>query len=141
MTLRFCPKCAAEVEDVGGFCLLGHPLRLEPPIPPTADMRKEVDRALGGSRAARPPARGRAAAGTPEPAPVATAGPPSDAPPPPPEAERPRLATVWESLGVSGETRGDPIEAFAPPPRVDWGPERSSLLDRSLRRLRRAAPA
>jgi hypothetical protein len=141
MTLRFCAKCAAEVEDVGGFCLLGHPLRLEAPIPPGADMRKEVDRALGGIRAVPPPARGRAGDRTLGPARVRTTPAPADAPPPPPEAERPRLATVWESLDVPDQTPGDPIEAFAPPPRVDWGPERSSLLDRSLRRLRRAAPA
>ena len=26
MKLRFCERCSAEVEDVDGFCLLGHPL-------------------------------------------------------------------------------------------------------------------
>src|SRR5918992_57337 len=46
MVLRFCEKCAAEVEDVGGFCLLGHPLRLDPPIPSVSHVRNEVDRVL-----------------------------------------------------------------------------------------------
>ena len=54
MALRFCPTCKADVEDVGGYCRLGHRLKLEPfaepldepapppPPPPPQEMEETV---------------------------------------------------------------------------------------------------
>src|SRR5687767_5182800 len=49
MDLRFCPRCRAEVEDAGGFCLLGHrfPVSEGDPI---ADLRAQVDEAFSKVR-------------------------------------------------------------------------------------------
>ena len=126
MVLRFCEKCAAEVEDVGGFCLLGHPLRLDPAIPSVSHVRNEVDRVLDEVRL--------------EGSPAAPEGP---AQPPPPPAGGEARPSLWASLDDERSTRSaDPIEAFAPPPRMDWGPEeRASLLQRGLRRRQRVAHA
>ena len=123
MVLRFCERCAAEVEDAGGYCLLGHPLRLDPLIPSVAEIRDEVDRAFDEVRAEQ-----------------VNDGDPG---PPPPPSDGPRGGSVWESLRrETAEPPGDPIEAFAPPPRMDWGPEeRSGLMPRALRRRQRVAPA
>jgi hypothetical protein len=43
MTTRFCPGCRSEVEDTGGFCLLGHRLALEAPVASLTALRAEVD--------------------------------------------------------------------------------------------------
>jgi hypothetical protein len=117
MTLRFCESCMDEVTDVGGYCLLGHPLKLQPLIPSLAQIRSEIDRALGEVRAEQSEAEEEA----------------RDA-----EAQ-PGGGSVWESLReeASGGA-GDPIEAFAPRPRMDWGPEERARL---LRRRQRIAPA
>ena len=131
MSLRFCEKCSAEVEDVGGFCLLGHPLRLEPPIPSVAEVRQEVDRVLDEVADESYVRLDDALVG----------GSGSDDPPAPPPA-RTRRPSLWDSLGRgSGDKAQDPIEAFAPPPRMDWGPqERSNLLQRTIRRRQGVAP-
>jgi hypothetical protein len=50
MAQRFCPRCNAEVEDVGGFCLLGHDLRLEPPVDSLKALRAEVNRTFDEAR-------------------------------------------------------------------------------------------
>jgi hypothetical protein len=175
MTLRFCPRCIAEVENVGGFCLLGHPLRLDPLIPSVADIRAQVYESMDEVRL-----------GTGAPMPAEREGHPTPAverressPPPPPvlreagsgrhtvwdsleveahheapdrrQGERDSLEveahhqapdrrqTVWDSLELETRDAGDPIAAFAPAPRMDWGPERSSFLG-SLRRRESATP-
>jgi hypothetical protein len=134
MDLRFCARCAAEVEDVGGFCLLGHPLRLDPLIPSVADWRDEIGRACDEARVE-----------TAGPTAAAEDRPPRDAaqPPPPPPAESARSGrSVWRSLDDDGAAvSGDPIQAFAPPARMDWGPQRSRFLVRPLGRRQPPAHA
>jgi hypothetical protein len=53
MTTRFCPGCEAEVEDTGGFCLLGHRLALEAPVASLKALREEVDKSFEGSDLAK----------------------------------------------------------------------------------------
>jgi hypothetical protein len=132
MPYRYCRACDADVEDAGGYCLLGHPLRLDAPMPSVAEMRDEVSRALGE---ARPEGHASEAHTDGEPAPeVADAR--LDTPPPPDIR-----ATVWHSLEDTTPETADPITAFAPPPRMDWGPEQSGLRRRNpLRRRQRHAP-
>jgi hypothetical protein len=146
MTMRYCPRCASEVEDVGGFCLLGHPLRLEPLIPSVSHIRAEVDRAFDEVDTAvdrRTPAAEPALGGSLSAAllPEASlrrdleqAGP---TPPPPPAPHR----ALWESLEEGLADLSDPIATFAPSPRMDWGPERPRLLDQLPLRRRGAATA
>jgi hypothetical protein len=138
MANRFCPTCRSDVEDVGGFCLLGHRLALSAPTAPLAELRADVDRAFAeaqtrveealatvpvgavGSQAPLPPPRPPAAAS------IATKTEPT----PPPFAEgspRPQAPAVYSSLDAHAVAPGDPIAAFAPAPRMDWGPERSFL--------------
>lgn len=157
MVLRFCHRCGSDVEDAGGFCLLGHPLRLEPLIPSVAEIRDEVREALqdvelpeaGDEPAPSAVGAGRVGAD-------AVASPPGlDNPPslpprsiaPSPPAAGHAHHTVWQSLDESPspdsvELPGDPIAAFAPPPRMDWGPERTGVRElRPLRRKHRPASA
>jgi hypothetical protein len=130
MPLRYCRSCAGDVEDVGGYCLLGHPIKLSAPVPSGAEMRAEVTRALGEVSLVLDG----------EPATEAEDAPEEAAPPPPPEI-KPR---VWELLTGEAPPASDPITAFAPPAHMDWGPECSRLAVRSPLKLkwkRRPAPA
>jgi hypothetical protein len=133
MTHRFCPTCNAEVEDVGGFCLLGHSIRLATAVPSMGELRAEVDKAFEDARAEV--AQLLAAAPVP-PAPVEA---PVVTPPPPPgpaqvqsEASSEAGTTshaVWETLSKDVSeplAYEDPIAAFAPAPRMDWGPDRKT---------------
>jgi hypothetical protein len=147
MTLRYCPRCASEVEDVGGFCLLGHPLRLDPLIPSVSHIRDEIDRAFDEATpdeaspeemVAGAGGESKASTGR-EPAPALSVVAVSVSPPPPP-SRGPH--SVWRALGDESGDASDPIAAFAPPAGMDWGPERPSLLDQFPRRRRgRPAPA
>lgn len=60
-------------------------------------------------------------------------GPPLGPPPPPPPERRDQPQMINSDGRVP--SNADPIAQFAPPPRVDWGPERVSLfgLGRLLR--------
>lgn len=105
---RFCPHCQSEVEDAGGFCLLGHPLRAVAPVASLSELRAEVDRAFEDARVQVAHALGQA-------------------PPPPPA----RATTVLKAFTEqNGQTGTDPITDFAPAPRMDWGPEKHGLLKR-----------
>jgi len=129
VSLRLCPKCRADVEDAGGFCLLGHRLP-EAESDPTTDLRVEVELAFGRVK--------EDVAAVLEP--VAVQQEPGDGP-----AE----ATVWQQLKeddeeVADDTRAtsrkiyeelsddgpisgtDPIIAFSPSPRAEWGPDRGN---------------
>jgi len=137
MMNRYCTRCAADVGDTDGFCLLGHPLTLQASSAPLANLRAEVDSAFADARVQ---AAWRASAPGVDPGPSVSAqraatrklAPPAIAaasggrppPPPPPALHAP----------------ADPIAAFAPPPRMDWGPERSIWSSMRFRMARRPHP-
>jgi hypothetical protein len=109
MAQRFCNRCGSDVEDTGGFCLLGHRLAVAAP-----DEVRDL------------------AAAPPPPPPVA----PVEA-----EAAVPAVSSVAPTWAALDTTPGappvpdDPINQFAPPARMDWGPG-SSVKRFSLKRLR-----
>ena len=111
MASLFCSRCSSTVEDKDGYCLLGHPLPATAEESPMADIRREVDDAFGGQFQGLKPIL----------APVAA----NNASPPEPSPGRPSLYPSPD----------DPITAFAPPPRMDWGPAQTRL-----RRLLQRAP-
>ena len=162
--IRFCPRCGTDVEEVDGFCLLGHSLRLRAPRESLRDLRAEVDRAFEEARqkvsavlgppvpapapavpprvpppppgpARRTPPRGSAARLTADAATRGGAGsarlpPAAPAAPPPPPPRDDGTRRIEPARGRENEGGSDPIAAFAPPPRMDWGPERHQLLKR-----------
>ena len=210
MTIRFCSRCATDVEDAGGFCLLGHRLALDPPAGTMEDLRNEIDRAFEEARlevaaimtkddeptepmrvvTPRPAADEGVASGerpsstdadrSPNPAgavrrvgpppppprraparpddasgPSSKAAPATPAPstkqvaPPPAPPSVPTRApsgggngSVWRELDGDVDIAGDPIGAFAPPPHMDWGPDKGKVLKRKpARRARRTVDA
>lgn len=48
MNYAYCPTCRAEVQDTGGFCLLGH--RIGAPVASLSELRAEVDSAFDAAR-------------------------------------------------------------------------------------------
>ena len=148
MTERYCPTCAAEVQDAGGFCMLGHRLGPEDSLDA---LRHDVDRAFEGVTAAAsrgpgtsrptPPPRLRGGDGPVAPPSGSPAPPPP--PPPPPTKDVHTVHTVWDDLGTQPLVPNDPIAAFSPPPRMDWGPSRSviSRLEGLLNRPQRPSRA
>ena len=108
MGIRHCPRCRAEVEDVDGFCLLGHPLRLEAPRDSLTHLRAEVDRAFEQAKVEVAVAVGAA---------PSASSPAVNAPPAPPSTR------VFETI-EQASTGPDPLVEFAPAPRMDWGPEK-----------------
>ena len=115
MTTRYCPRCQGDVEEAGGFCLLGHRLSLEPVGASLSQLETGFDdaaeQAIGQVFGAPPP--------------------PPDAPVVPhPSDERSAQAAVYRRLeDISARPDDDdPIAAFAPPPRMDWGPRRPSVM-------------
>jgi hypothetical protein len=160
---RHCTRCDAEVEDTGGYCLLGHPLRLNMETTSLADLKAEVEAAFESAQdevrdtlsplleqvEATPP---KTYETTSQPLMAAVAVAPSlevgapaaveqptrpTPPPPPPKRPKSKFEALWEGMeGGKPLDRQDPINAFAPPPRMDWGPERTPRKGRSLRRLR-----
>lgn len=109
----YCNRCAAEVENAGGYCLLGHRLSaLVPPPPPPpppamADLRQAVAEVFEeaavkvGAAEPEPPAASRYASS---------------------------IERTWAELETApAPSPDDPINTFAPPPRMDWGPRRSSF--------------
>ena len=113
-TRVYCSRCAAEVEDAGGFCLLGHRLNaLAPPPPPPppamADLRQAVAEVFQEGEAKLSLTEEPAAEG-----PVSRYGS---------SVER-----TWAQLeSAPAPAADDPINTFAPPPRMDWGPRRSAF--------------
>jgi hypothetical protein len=107
MTFSYCHICKAEVVDFGGTCKQGHSF------------------APSSNEATPPPPPPRRAVQSPPP------------PPPPPVPAEPN--TVWKVLeqgGYQGGARSnDPIAAFAPAPRMNWGPENETPIVRSVRSL------
>ena len=170
---RHCTRCDAEVEDTGGYCLLGHPLRLNMETSSMDDLKAEVEAAFETAqdevRQSLSPLIEKAQVASPRPEPVmasavatmpapvaapAAPAPPAPAthtritqvskrtapPPPPPQRPKTGIEDLWGNMeGGKPLDRQDPINAFAPPPSMDWGPERSSRKVRGLRRLRQAS--
>ena len=123
MTLRYCPRCRADVEDAGGFCLLGHTFPRE--SDPVAALRAEVDGAFKKVQGDISKVFDEKLA---EPLPAPAGGvyeqlkADSDVVD---ELVQSRRA-VWEQLSEDAPVeRDDPILSFSPSPRVEWGPERS----------------
>lgn len=143
--MRYCPKCSTEVEDTGGYCLLGHRLALDPPISSISQLREEIDRSfedanlevtavlatVGGETREEAIAYGDIPTG-----PMRTAAPAAPArmapPPPPPPPAISKKPNPWEELENEIDISGDPIAAFAPAPRMDWGPEKAKLFRRRV---------
>lgn len=132
VSARYCPRCATEVEDVGGFCLLGHDLRLRPMSESMNDLRAEVDRAFEEARV-------QVAAVTGDIPQVRAATPPPPPPPPPlpddlEEQTKNRMVENWAAFEAEVPSASDPITAFAPNTRMDWGPGDTKLKRRRFRR-------
>jgi hypothetical protein len=104
MANRFCTRCNAEVEDTGGYCLLGHNLRLEAATDTLSALRAEVNRTFDEARDQL-----AAVAASPEAAPVSvTRATHLSTPPPPPGAP----ATPREGI-VSEQSAPPPSPEFA----------------------------
>ncbi len=118
----FCNTCAAEVEDAGGFCLLGHRLSALVPPPPPPPLMTDLKQAVAEvfEEAARAASAGRPQ----ETAKVAA----PEAPQPPPSRYASSIERTWAELeSAPAPAADDPIYTFAPPPRMDWGPRRSAF--------------
>jgi hypothetical protein len=130
MTTRFCPICANEVEDTGGFCLLGHSLKVASAVPQSSELRAEVHRAFDEARievAAALADAERSEGAAPE-----EREDPISAEQPVRERRVSPFAALEEELPPS---QTDPISVFSPPARMDWGPERLGFM-----KLRRFSP-
>lgn len=133
---RHCPRCATEVEDRGGYCALGHRLKLDPMDGSSIDsLRAEIDQVFEAARLEVSGVLHSSDAASAEqpsgPSASDSSAPLTDADDvPTTEVYRERARGVWAALEEDVSMEGDPIEAFAPPPRMDWGPKRSTLLRR-----------
>ena len=135
MGMRFCTTCNSEVEESSGYCLLGHRLALVAPRDSLTALRAEVDQAFEDARTNVVEA-------------LSAAAPPPPPPPPPavvmtgPVAHR---SEMWDGLDtIHTPVANDPINSFAPPPRMDWGPSRTRLFRKfnpRMPRRREAEPA
>jgi hypothetical protein len=144
MNVRFCPRCRADVEDVGGFCLLGHRLAATVEDDPIADLRSEVDRAFEkvqiDIKAALDPLQSLAAENE-----IPTAVPATRAESEPQSEQmledmQVTSKALWKPLEDESPLAGnDPIVSFAPSPRMDWGPEKEKGKRRSGHRGPRTA--
>jgi hypothetical protein len=151
MTSRFCRICDAEVQDAGGYCLLGHSLAVPSGISSLDELRAEVDRTFEEARlqvaaigeapvlAAPPIADPRvpirplnppfaieeATTVADSPVPIRPLNPAPAPPAPPPAAPTGPWAALSQEIERAAVVGAeDPIAAFAPAPRMDWGPER-----------------
>jgi len=137
MSSEFCQTCGVEVEIMAGDCANGH---RNYPVTALDSVRAEVDRAFEDAAVQvaqvltppPPPPPGlffRAPA--PAPAAIRPVRETQPVPAPAPILTAPATAGApgaWSSLPPA-----DPIAQFAPPPRIDWGPERTSGLKRRWR--------
>ncbi|MQA99472.1 MAG: hypothetical protein GEU78_04155 [Actinobacteria bacterium] len=142
---RFCPTCGTDVEDVGGFCMLGHSLKVSAPSAALSTLRAEVDAAFEEAKLKVAAVLGTSAPNAPiqpvpsprsveplgitEPEPLVDPAPASSPvrtpPPPPPPAPAGTARMDTQPVVVPPPSNGsDPITAFSPPPHMDWGPRR-----------------
>ena len=163
MTSRFCRICDSEVQDTGGYCLLGHPLAVPSGISSLDELRAEIDRTFEEARlqvaaigeappVADPPVPIRplnpplaieeATPVADPPVPIRPLNPPPAPPAPPPAAPTGPWAALSQEIELSAAVGAeDPISAFAPAPRMDWGPERDWLSKPSRIRRPSRSPA
>jgi hypothetical protein len=138
MAERYCPSCGTDVEDAGGFCLLGHPLRLQAmtDAETLTDLRTEVSKAFEDARVQVEEALGEIETTVPPPPPpsVRQATSRNDAELDDPATPVSSYDELWRAFEEEAARGEDPITAFAPPPRMDWGPERSRRRRRDLNR-------
>lgn len=126
MSVRFCTACDADVEVAEGYCLLGHLVRRSPSTSPLDELRSEIDKTYEEAAfrvASVIVEEGETPRGAVTTRNEGSAPPPP--PPPPPRPHRPSYEEMWAAYGDDSEVGNDPIAAFAPPPRMDWGPKRN----------------
>lgn len=141
MTSRFCRICDSEVQDAGGYCLLGHPLAVPSGISSLDELRAEIDRTFEEARL-QVAAIGEAPPVADPPVPIRPLNPPPAPPAPPPAAPTGPWAALSQEIELSAAVGAeDPISAFAPAPRMDWGPERDWLSKPSRIRRPSRSPA
>ena len=147
MSLKFCSRCRADVEDVGGYCLLGHPLPQDA-VDPISDLRAEVDKAFEKIKI-EIPVSGMAstfqAAPVPSPEPTVSNLEPATSTFEGYEELRSSDEHLVEEMAQSRRDywsqlrdeddssvqRDDPILSFSPSPRMEWGPEKGRRRKRS----------
>ena len=140
MSLRFCSRCRADVEDAGGYCLLGHPFPLDT-ADPISDLRAEVDKAFEKIKI-EIPVSGMAStfqtSRVPSPEPALPAFEPYEELRSSDEHLVEEMAQsrrdYWSQLRDEDDAtiaRDDPILSFSPSPRMEWGPSKSRRRKRS----------
>lgn len=128
---RFCSGCNADVEVSQGICLLGHPVEHAAPTGSLVELRAEVDKAFSDASATVSSALTASdvarSAGL-EIEDRAVSAVPAPPPPPPPSGTAGGRVHAGLYSGIETATAAsDPIEAFAPAPRMDWGPTKGLL--------------
>ena len=139
MSLRFCSRCRADVEDAGGYCLLGHPFPQDN-TDPISDLRAEVDKAFEKIKIAIPVAGMASTFQVP-----GDGGSEAEATSLEPyeelrssdehlveemaQSRRDYWSQLRDEIDVS--VSDDPILSFSPSPRMEWGPEKGRRRRRS----------
>ena len=140
MSLRFCSRCRADVEDVGGYCLLGHPFPQDT-SDPISDLRAEVDKAFEQIKVDIPVS---GLASTFQSARSVSLEEVGSAPQAYEElrssdehlveemaqSRRDYWSQLRDEVDVS-VSRDDPILSFSPSPRMEWGPDKARRRKRS----------
>ena len=120
MRLKYCARCRADVEDAGGFCLLGHRLPTDGEDA-LMDLRREVDHAFKKvevdiSRVFEEQIN------EPIPAPAASVYEQLKSDQAMGDELLESRRTVWRELSDDTPVeRNDPILSFSPSPRMEWG--------------------
>lgn len=120
MTARSCADCGAPLEAADVVCLLGH-LAPGTAAGGMAELRAQVNEAFAAAESQLQVLTSSIMApAIPPPAPQPRVAPP---PPPPPAPPPPPPPVLYKPLPTPEEDRlDDPIAAFAPAARLDWGP-------------------
>ena len=131
MARVFCPRCRAEVDNVEGFCLLGHRLPDLPADDPIVELRQAVEAAFTqvevDVKALSSVVRTTEVAPAPqvEAPDIFSSLAPEDTDDNLHERMLEAKRDVWAELTKDKDLAlNDPIVGFAPSPRMDWGPER-----------------
>ena len=131
MTLRFCSQCRADVEDAGGYCLLGHPFPRDT-SEALSDLRAEVDKAFEKIKIDIPLTGMASTFQAPE---AMTLEPYEELRTSDELVEEMAQSRrdYWSQLRdeVDVSVSDDPILSFSPSPRMEWGPEKGRRRRRS----------